>query len=394
MEHVSLTNRQARKFMLLKQGLIGDYKFHNENGICDYIKQAGCIQFDPIDVCGRNADLVLQSRVAGYTKDMLYKLLYLDRKLIDYFDKNMSIIKLDDWKFFSRQRLGYMESSRSKDVVNGIVENIRTVVKEKGFVCSRDLSFNEQVDWTWNATTLSRAALETLYFRGELILHHKKGNSKYYTFAKEHISNDILAEEDPNLTLEDHWKWRIIRRIGAVGLLWNKSSDAWLGIDGLKTAPRNKIFGELIKDGTLVKISIENIEDTFYCLSDDKYLIYSVLSNLEFAKRTEFIAPLDNLLWDRSLINRIFNFKYKWEIYTPMNRREYGYYVLPVLFGDRFIGRIELVNDRKRRVLVVKNFWREDGILEFNTIKDEINACIDRFKTFNSCDRVEFYCTI
>mgnify|MGYP000982290388 FL=1 len=107
MVQVEFTNKQARHFILLKQGLIGDYKFTEEQGICDYIKQAGCIQFDPIDVCGKNSELVLQSRVEGFSKDMLYKLLYIDRKLVDYFDKNMSIFSIDDWKYFSKQRINY-----------------------------------------------------------------------------------------------------------------------------------------------------------------------------------------------------------------------------------------------------------------------------------------------
>ena len=96
MEPVKLTKKQAREFILLKQGLMGKYKFIQEKGVCEYIKQVGCIQFDPIDVCGKNAELVLQSRVEGFSKEMLYKLLYKDRELVDYFDKNMSIFLVDD----------------------------------------------------------------------------------------------------------------------------------------------------------------------------------------------------------------------------------------------------------------------------------------------------------
>lgn len=104
MKSYDLTNEQARNFLLLKQGLIGEYKFHSKQGVCDFIKQAECIQFDPIDVCGKNAELVLQSRVSDFTKDMLFELLYEDRKLIDYFDKNMAIFCTEDWKYFARFR--------------------------------------------------------------------------------------------------------------------------------------------------------------------------------------------------------------------------------------------------------------------------------------------------
>ena len=179
MVQVEFTNKQARHFILLKQGLIGDYKFTEEQGICDYIKQAGCIQFDPIDVCGKNSELVLQSRVEGFSKDMLYKLLYIDRKLVDYFDKNMSIFSIDDWKYFSKQRINYGQNIRSKDQIDAVREEIKEIIREKNFVSSKDINFNKQVDWYWSPTTLSRAVLETLYFGGELIIHHKKGAIKY-----------------------------------------------------------------------------------------------------------------------------------------------------------------------------------------------------------------------
>lgn len=394
MEQVKLTNRQARHFILLKQGLVGNYKFIKEQGVCDYIKQAGCIQFDPIDVCGKNAELVLQSRVDGFSKEMLHKLLYIDRKFIDYFDKNMSIFSVEDWKYFSRQRAKYEKNVRSREQVDNVMDKIKEIIKEKGFVSSKDLSFKEQVDWYWSPATLSRAALETLYFQGDLILNHKKGTIKYYSLAHEYIPEEIINAKDPNLTDEEHWKWRILRRIGAVGLLWNKSSDAWLGIDNLKSSNRNHIFQKLLAEKKIIEVIIENISDAFYCLSEDKDLIDLVLDTDEFQKRVEFIAPLDNMIWDRRLIKEIFNFEYKWEIYTPIAERKYGYYILPVLYGDTFIGRIEVINDKKLKQLVVKNFWLEDNIIKDDILEDKIQDCLNRFANFNNCESIRIDCEI
>ena len=131
MKQFKLTNKQSRKFILLKQGLMGDYKFEGEKGVCDYITQAGCIQFDPIDVCGKNAELVLQSRVNGFTKDMLYNLLYTDRKLIDYFDKNMSIFDINDWKYFSRIRADYDQYDRSREQIDEVSGKIKSIIKQR-----------------------------------------------------------------------------------------------------------------------------------------------------------------------------------------------------------------------------------------------------------------------
>lgn len=101
---IQLTNRQARQFLLLKQGLLGEHIFIGKQGAFDFVRQAGCIQFDPVDACGRNAELTLQSRVKGFTKKTLYELLYEDRLLVDYPDKNLSILPTEDWPYFERYR--------------------------------------------------------------------------------------------------------------------------------------------------------------------------------------------------------------------------------------------------------------------------------------------------
>ena len=104
-----LTKEQAREFILAKQGLSGNYRFAGKEGAYAYIRQAGCIQYDPVDVCGRNAELTLQSRVKNFQKNMLAELLYRDRLLVDYADKELSIWPAEDWPYFSR----YRERSRA-----------------------------------------------------------------------------------------------------------------------------------------------------------------------------------------------------------------------------------------------------------------------------------------
>ena len=107
---LTITRDQARQFILSKQGLIGPYRFIGKEGAYEYVCKAGCIQFDPVDVCGKNAELTLQSRVKGFKKSMLYDLLYKDRRLVDYADKELSIWPVKDWPYFK----GYRE--RSKDL--------------------------------------------------------------------------------------------------------------------------------------------------------------------------------------------------------------------------------------------------------------------------------------
>lgn len=388
MGELILTNEQARRFMLLKHGLMGEYKFIGKRGVLDYVDQVGCIQFDPIDVCGKNAELVLQSRVKGFTKQMLYELLYEDRKLIDYFDKNLAIMSLSDWKYFSRYREAYRSSGRSHAEVNAVCEDIKAIIGEKGAVSSSDLDFKDTVKWYWSDTKLSRAALESLYFRGELVVHHKIGTRKYYDLAENCIPVEILKEPDPYPDEFEHMKWRVLRRIAAIGLLWNKPSDAWLNIWELKASLRSEIFKQLSEENKIIEISVENIKEKFYCLAADSELLEKVLHNPKIKERCELLAPLDNMLWDRKLIKLLFDFEYKWEIYTPEPQRKYGYYVLPVLYGDRFVGRVEVVNDRKAKCLIVKNIWFEAGVRQTKKLIKQISICLEKFASFNDCEEI------
>jgi uncharacterized protein len=391
MEPIVLSKKQARRFILLKQGLLGEYRFEGETGILNFIKQAGCIQYDPIDVCGKNAELVLQSRIKNFKKSMLSHLLYDNRQLLDYFDKNLSIMRVEDWKYFERIREYHRLNGRGHDEVDAVAERLKEIIEANGPICSKDIDFGQRLEWYWSHNTnLSRVALETLYFRGDLIIHHKKGTAKYYALAKDYIPNEILSEKEPFPDEIDHLKWRVLRRISALGLLWNKPSDAWLNIWNLKSAERNRIFDELCKEGKILAIKIEDCKELFYCNSSDLKLIQEVLQNNDYKERIELIAPLDNMMWDRKLIKEIFNFEYKWEIYTPIPERKYGYYVLPILSGECFIGRIEVVHERKNKKLIVKSIWFEDGVKQTKKLQNILESCLNRFAKFHECNSVEY----
>lgn len=386
MGHMNFTNTQARNFLLLKHGLTGDYKYRQKEGVLDFIRQAGCIQFDPIDVCGRNADLVLQSRVRGYRKQMLYDLLYKDRALIDYFDKNLAIFPIEDWKYFERYREQHRNQERSHAEIKAVCSQIKDIIRKEGAVCSSDLKMPDKVDWYWNSTKLSRAALEHMYFTGELAVHHKKGTIKYYDLIENCVPDHILTAQDPYTDDFAHMKWRVLRRIRSVGLLWNRASDAWLNIGGLKARPRNEIFRQLISEGKIVEVRVEGISELLYFAAEDMPLAAYVLDSPGLKKRCELMAPLDNMLWDRKLIKAVFDFDYKWEIYTPQAERKYGYYVLPVLYGNCFAGRIETVCDRKKKRLTVNHIWYEKHVKPSRTMVKMLGNCIRRFGAFHDME--------
>lgn len=390
---IQLTIRQARQFLLLKHGLLDAYKFSEKQGVMDYVRQVGCIQFDPIDVCGKNAELVLQSRVTGFKKKMLSELLYEERQLFDYPDKNLSILPVGDWPYFERYRKAAKQHAKEFLEMEELTVQVRNHIRNIGEVCSNDLQLNGDFSWQsvihWSGgNNVSRSVLEQMYSTGELIIHHKKGTRKYYDLADKHIQQSVLEAPEPLVDDMEHLKWRVLRRIGAVGLLWNRASDAWLNIWGLKAAQRHQIFWELVEDGHIVAVKVEQVKDPLYCLADDEPLIEYILEKKTYKKRCELIAPLDNIIWDRRLINILFNFDYTWEIYTPLSKRKYGHYVLPILFGEHFIGRVEAIVEKKTKTLIVKNIWYEEDVKQTNELRTNLNSCFKRFAVFNECEVV------
>lgn len=414
---IQLTNRQARQFLLLKQGLLGEHIYIGKQGAFDFVRQAGCIQFDPVDACGKNAELTLQSRVRGFTKKTLHELLYEDRLLVDYPDKNLSIFPTEDWPYFERYRKAARESGRRFPELAQLEEQTKRYISENGAVSSDDLPIDGSIHWhsaihwsgEWGGkTNAARAVLEQLYSTGELVIHHKQGARKYYALADNHIPRQILETPDPIADEFAHRKWRVLRRITAIGLLWNKPSDAWLNIWGLKAKERMQAFEELQAEGTILPVKVEGVNAILYCNAKDRPFLEKVLdsepvldteakkadntSNAskkpQFKPRCEFLAPLDCFLWDRNLIRELFGFDYKWEIYTPAAQRKYGFYVLPILYGERFVGRIEAVADKKAGVLTVKNIWFEPDVKQTKKLLGALERCIKRFAKFNECKAV------
>ena len=383
---MNITKQQAKRFMLLKQGLLGEKRYLGKEGVLSFIQKAGCIQYDPINVCGRNADLVLQSRVDGYRESMLDSLLYQKRRLIDYWDKNMAIFPVEDWPCFARTRWAYgQEWVRSYQQIQEAAPAIRQALKTQGPSFSDDFESRDKVDWYWSSTTVSRAVLEALYFRGELCVHHKRGTQKAYDFAEKLIPDEIFSAHDPYPDDLNHGVWRLKRRIGGVGLLWNKASDAYLGLPDRKTEYRNVLFARLLEQNEIMPVNVEGIRDTLYILTADEELLADAVSGRVFMPRTQVIAPLDNMLWDRKLLELLFDFYYRWEIYTPKEQRQYGYYVLPVLQGEEFVGRIELETDRKADSLMVRGYWSEKGK---KPDKRALNRCLKEFADFQLVKKV------
>jgi hypothetical protein len=383
---LSLTKAQARRYLLAYHGLRPAHVFRGEAGILGYLRRVGCIQFDPLNIVGRNPDLVLQSRIEGYRTAHLEELLYGKRKLIDGWDKMMSIYPLEDWPFFRRRReSAWRRLNAPERPAAAAIPEVREALNARGPLSSIDLDLNEKVDWSWAPTRLGRAALESMYFGGELVVHHKVGTRKVYDFAHRHIPAGILNAPDPNPTLAAFQDWYVQRRIGGVGLLWERGGDVWLSMHGMKSAGRKDAIQRLLKANRLRAVRVEGVEVLLYARGVDLDLLTRSLSAKRPSPRASFLAPLDNLLWDRRLVEQIFDFSYRWEVYKPASEREYGYYVLPVLYGDRFVARFE-PGRGEHGELVVKNWWWESGIRSSERMRQALRSSFQRFLSYLETD--------
>ena len=385
----TLTQKQACQFYVLWQGLSGPYRWHTQADILMLIDQLGCLQFDPIDICGRNADLVLQARVRGYRKRQLETLLYKDCQLIDALDKNMAIYPQRDYPKFARTRRRAMEYHRVTEQIETAIQAIKTFMQTHPILCSQDVNWNENLVWVWGRTaSLAAVALEMMLYRGEVVIHHRQGTIRYYQLTEKRFPGlDPLSDPFPDET--EYYAWRIERRIRALGLCWNRPSDAWLGIEKMKSAERQKAFELLLKQARIFPVNVEGWDQTLYAVSETRPFLENARGETPYRRRMEFLGPLDNALWDRRLIEQLFGFQYKWEIYTPKAQRKYDSYVLPVLWGDRFVGRISLESKPAEKKLIVKQFWREPRIRDSQALRTALDRTLERFMRFHECEIIE-----
>ncbi len=403
---IKLTKAQARQFLLLYHGLVKPPAFKGKQGILDYINRVGCIQFDPLNKVGHNQELVLQSRIKDFKPSMLDELLYKDRLLLDGWDKCMSIYSVQDWPFFEPIRQSENKRMVQNYEIMSVVPDVLDQIDKRGPLTSSDLDFDRTVDWSWAPTTLSRAAMESLYFAGKLIVHHKKRTRKVYDLTEKNLPTALLAKQNPCPTMESYLDAYVLRRIQGLGLLWNKAGDGWLGISDLKSAERTSSIQRLISAGKLIEVQVEGIKEPLYTAKAYEYLLDDALqqrciqqemhqkpqpAKLNKASSAAFIlAPLDNLLWERRLVKELFNFDYRWEVYKPENQREFGYYVLPVLYGDKFVARFEPQREKASNALLIKNWWWESGVRKNKALKKALHQCFERFKDYLGVETIIF----
>lgn len=379
---VHLSNRQAREALVRYHNLDGAEGFRGVEGVRAVMERLGTIQFDPLNVAGRNPDLVLQSRVRGYRPDMLQDLLYRERFLVDGYDKEMCVYVARDFPDFAPQRALHAEDARRWLTNRGqgeafdMLEDILFAIREKGPCRLTDVALGESKDYGWGPRKPSGAAMEYLFRSGRLCIADKTGTQRRFDLAERVLPAECLTpiERDADAFAD----WYVRRRVACVGLLWGRRGGAWQGYVVGDDRTRRAALSRLAERGELIPCEIEGQKETFYAVP----AALAALDRPDHRPSARFIAPLDNLLWDRDMLEALFAFRYRWEVYTPVVKRQYGYYVLPVLYGSRFVARFEPEPVNQAGCLRVKGWWWEDGARPSRAMLDAVEAALSRFARY------------
>lgn len=348
---VKVSKEQARRFLLTKQLLYPPKSLSEKKGIEEVFNTLRVIQYDPLNPCGRNPDLVLQARVKNYHPDGYYHWLYKERKGIECYDKELCIIPIEDFPLTGIERFAQQERCDKKLFLKKYEREIEMLLQQmdtEGPISSSAIANSTKIKSGWGTDALfGRIALETLWKIGRVVVVKRENGKKYYDLAyKVHAS---LQEE---IVSSEITKNHVIRRLQSVGLLpLSGGGGGWQGLSAIR-----KIIQELVDENEFIQVHVEGISREYVIASSDKDLL---LQNKKISNsKMTFIAPLDTVMWDRNMIHELFDFHYRWEVYTPITKRQFGYYVLPILYGDEFVGRIEPVLGRDK-ILTIKNLWFE-----------------------------------
>jgi uncharacterized protein len=388
---LSLSADEARRFLVRRHLLAPPRSLPAEpESVLAVIDRLGLLQFDPLEVPGaRNHDLVLHARVGGYRREWCERWLYgPDRRLIELYNKSLNILPISQLAHYRviwdrhgpRYRDGILREQAA--VAEAILERIAA---DGPLSTAAFAEHGHAVDWWWAPTRAARAVMEALFVSGRLGISRRDGNRRYYDLIERLVPDDVLALRESE---EDAMRHRLLSRYRAAGLT-TPSAQAEVMYGTGSAVERRARTAELVEARLLVPVEVDGLKGTRYLLSDELPLAGS---GAPVPPAVTFLAPLDPLVWDRRLLRELWGFDYLWEVYVPEPKRRWGYYVLPILFGDRLVGRIEPRVDRKAGVLRILGLWWEAGFSprrEAGFVR-AMRGALSAYAEFTGAQRIEW----
>jgi uncharacterized protein YcaQ len=391
---VNVAPEDARRFLVARHMLAPARSLEGgADGALEVFRRWGSVQFDPLAIAGRNHDLVLHARVADYDpawSDRLYE----QREIFEAYNKGLSLVLTSEYPWFRAPWGPNVPPvlTENADVAEQVLERIRAEGPLSALEFERERG--SPVDWFGVPTNVVRAVLEAYALTGVLGLARRDGNRRYYDLLERLLPAEVLAHEVP---LEEQLRHKLLSRyrthgllgIGGGGDIFNllgpaKPDPRWPGHPG-RTALRN----ELVADGAIVPLTVEGVPGKRFVLREEVALLEAPP---EPPPSVAFLPPFDPLVWDRRLLGALFEFEYVWELFFPPEKRRFGWYTLPILFRDRFVGRIEPRIDRADGRVEIVGLWWEDGFLPRRAegFVDAMRDALRAYLAFAGATRLEW----
>lgn len=369
---VKLSKADARRSLIR-------HHFAPCNSIVDAFQRLRSIQFDPIAPVGGNHDLVLQSRVPDYHLGDWENTAYEERRIFDGWCKQASLVPFEGWE--ARRLFHTRHSTRFDKIIADHAEAVQAILGEiqaNGPLAPADCSVKERKEeWKghWHGPNVAKQVLRALWHTGRVMTAGRRRGHHLYDLAKRVVPPAIYRK--PALSHEERTRQLFLDRHHAIGILRPTASyEVW---SYFYAPERVEAIESLKSDGAVVPIEVEGVKGH----ATPDFLKH--LDEPSLPKEVRFVAPLDQLMWDRKLVQHVFGFDYIWEIYVPESKRKWGYYVLPILFGDELVARIEF--HCRNGVLEVRQWYEER---ELGTdFWEAFEPALKRFMSYCSAERVE-----
>lgn len=396
MKQLSITHAQARRLAIGAQLLNGRLPPTKAN-IHATFQQLGCIQIDPINVVARNPLLVLWSRLGQFDIADFDSLLWQDKALFEYWAHAASIVLTDDFPLHQprMQQVFTGDSKWARHTREWLATNdafkqyVLDALERQGALFSKefeDRAVTENTGGVWASGRQVGKMLGLLWQQGTITVSQRRGDGfglqKQWSLTSRHL---------PQWANHEPWSLQEI-----VALAAQKSLRA-LGVGTAKHIDnhfiRNRypdldvVLADLVENGRLHPITVEDQQGDWYIHDDTLNGMDNMMEERETAV---LLSPFDNLICDRTRTETLFNFHYRSEIYTPKAKRKYGYYVMPILYGDRLIGRLDPKMDRKTKTLHINAVFTEPDVVLTDEMGTAVYETIAQLATFLNADKIEY----
>lgn len=347
---LELSRERARRLAVLGQLLA----LPRPRSIMDVVHGLFFVQMDPTSSVARTEHLVLWSRLGRrYRAADLERLLWRDKELFEF---NAYIVPSSDYALHRPSMRRYLrgDGGRERYVASWLEANasfrrhVLRRLREDGPLRTRDFENRVVEGWRtggWNDDSNDVAMmLEVLWRRGEVMIVGREGQQRVWDLAERRLP---VHEARPAAAIAYEF---LERRLRAAGVAQPR---IFAQFGGDRPRGWERALARLERDGVAVPVRVEGLRGTWYA--------HGELLGRPFRGRTALLSPFDQLIHERTRTQGLFDFRYRLEIYVPRDRREYGYFVLPILFGDRLVGRLDPTFDRSANVLRVRRVWAEPG---------------------------------